>query len=107
LAAETRKQQVGTVVSDRNDKTVVVKVSRQQRHRLYRKPVRRTTKFVAHDEVNSAKLGDTVRIEETRPLSRRKRWRLLEIVQRADLAEIQPHELDHEPGARVSGDNAK
>jgi small subunit ribosomal protein S17 len=78
-----RKTKVGRVVSDKMDKTIVVSVERLTRHRLYKRVVRLTTKFKAHDEANEAKIGDTVLIEESRPLSATKRWRLLEIVQRA------------------------
>ena len=78
-----RKTKVGRVVSDRMDKTIVVSVERLARHRLYKRVVRLTTKFKAHDEANEAHIGDTVRIEESRPLSATKRWRLVEIVQRA------------------------
>ncbi|MBC7083853.1 MAG: small subunit ribosomal protein [Bacillota bacterium] len=78
-----RKVRVGTVVSDRMDKTVVVAVERTIRHPLYKRTIKRTTKFMAHDEENQAKVGDKVRLMETRPLSRRKRWRVVEIVERA------------------------
>jgi small subunit ribosomal protein S17 len=78
-----RKTKVGRVVSDKMDKTIVVSVERLARHPLYKRVVRLTTKFKAHDEANDAKVGDTVLIEESRPLSATKRWRLLEIVQRA------------------------
>src|SRR3989442_10287171 len=78
-----RKTKVGRVVSDRMDKTIVVSVERLTRHRLYKRVIRLTTKFKAHDEANDAHIGDTVRIEESRPLSATKRWRLLEVVQRA------------------------
>src|SRR5690554_2216232 len=78
-----RKTKVGRVVSDKMDKTIVVSVERLTRHRLYKRVIRLTTKFKAHDEANEAHVGDTVRIEESRPLSATKRWRLVEIVQRA------------------------
>jgi len=78
-----RKVRVGTVVSDRMDKTVVVAVERTIRHPLYKRTIKRTTKFMAHDEENQAKVGDKVRLMETRPLSKRKRWRVVEIVERA------------------------
>jgi small subunit ribosomal protein S17 len=78
-----RKTKVGRVVSDKMDKTIVVSVERLTRHHLYKRVVRLTTKFKAHDEANEAHIGDTVLIEESRPLSATKRWRLLEIVQRA------------------------
>jgi len=78
-----RKAKVGRVVSDKMDKTIVVSVERLSRHHLYKRVVRLTTKFKAHDERNEAHLGDTVRIEESRPLSATKRWRLVEVVQHA------------------------
>ncbi len=78
-----RKTRIGTVVSDKMDKTVVVAVERQVAHKLYGKQLIRTKKYHAHDEDNDAREGDVVRIMETRPLSRTKRWRLVEIVTRA------------------------
>jgi small subunit ribosomal protein S17 len=77
-----RSQKVGTVSSDKMQKTVVVRVDRLVRHRKYRRYVRRTSRFMAHDELG-ATVGDKVRIVETRPLSARKRWRVVEIVQKA------------------------
>src|SRR5690349_13800379 len=78
-----RKTKVGRVVSDKMDKTIVVSVERLARHRLYKRVIRLTTKFTAHDEENDARTGDTVLIEESRPLSATKRWRLVNVVQRA------------------------
>ena len=78
-----RKTKVGRVVSDKMDKTIVVSVERLTRHRLYKRVIRLTTRFKAHDETNDAHTGDTVLIEESRPLSATKRWRLIEVVQRA------------------------
>jgi small subunit ribosomal protein S17 len=78
-----RKTKVGRVVSDKMDKTIVVSVERLARHPLYKRVIRLTTKFKAHDEQNDAHTGDTVLIEESRPLSATKRWRLVEVVQRA------------------------
>ena len=80
-----RKAKVGRVVSDKMDKTIVVSVERLARHRIYKRVIRLTTKFKAHDENNEAHVGDTVRIEESRPLSATKRWRLAEIVTKAGL----------------------
>lgn len=77
------KQKVGRVVSDKMDKTIVVSIERQARHPLYKRVIRLTTKFKAHDENNEARIGDTVRIVESRPLSATKRWRMVEIVARA------------------------
>jgi small subunit ribosomal protein S17 len=78
-----RKVRTGVVVSDAMDKTVVVRIATQVRHPMYSKIVRRTTRLKAHDERNEAHVGDTVRIMETRPLSKTKRWRLVEVVERA------------------------
>lgn len=78
-----RKTKVGRVVSDKMDKTIVVSVERLTRHRLYKRVIKLTTRFKAHDETNDAHVGDTVLIEESRPLSATKRWRLIEVVQRA------------------------
>jgi small subunit ribosomal protein S17 len=79
-----KTQKVGRVVSDKMTKTVVVAVDYLKPHPLYRKIIRKTSKFHAHDEENSCKVGDVVRIEETRPLSRTKRWLVVEIVQRGE-----------------------
>lgn len=78
-----RKTRIGRIVSDKMDKTVVVAVETKVRHPLYGKTINRTTKFKAHDENNEAKLNDKVLIMETRPLSRDKRWRIVEIVEKA------------------------
>jgi small subunit ribosomal protein S17 len=78
-----RKTKVGRVVSDKMDKTIVVSVERLARHRLYKRVIRLSTKFKAHDENNDAHIGDTVMIEESRPLSATKRWRLVSVTQRA------------------------
>jgi small subunit ribosomal protein S17 len=80
----SRKERVGMVVSDRPDKTVTVSVETMVRHPLYKKRIRRSKRFMVHDERNEARVGDTVRIIETRPLSARKRWRLANIVSRAE-----------------------
>jgi small subunit ribosomal protein S17 len=82
-ARASRKTRVGLVVSDKMQKTVVVAIDRRVPHPVYGKMVTRTTRLKAHDEENSAKVGDTVRIMETRPLSKDKRWRVVEIVDRA------------------------
>lgn len=79
-----RKTRVGYVVSDKMDKTVVVAVESMVRHPLYGRTVRRTKKFKAHDDANACKVGDQVKIMETRPLSKEKRWRVTEILARAD-----------------------
>ena len=77
-----RRTKVGRVVSDKMDKTVVVSVERLRRHPIYKRVVRLSSKFKAHDEENNAHTGDTVRIEESRPLSREKRWTMVEVVAR-------------------------
>ena len=79
-----RKERVGLIISDRADKTVTVSVEALVRHPMYKKRVRRSRKFMVHDEHNEARVGDTVRIVETRPLSARKRWRLANIISRAE-----------------------
>jgi small subunit ribosomal protein S17 len=78
-----RKERIGTVTSNKMQKTITVAVHRRVKHPIYGKFVQKTTKFLAHDEKNEAGIGDTVRIMETRPLSKLKRWRLVEIVERA------------------------
>ena len=79
----SRKTRIGMVVSDKMQKTVVVSIERRVQHPVYGKMIRRTKKLKAHDEQNEAKTGDTVRIMETRPLSKDKRWRVVEIIERA------------------------
>ena len=78
-----RKKQVGLVTSDKMDKTIVVEIEIVRRHPLYGKTIRRNRALKAHDEANAAKVGDRVRVVETRPLSKEKRWRLVEILERA------------------------
>lgn len=78
-----RKERIGVIVSDKMDKSIVVAVERKVKHPMYGKFVKRTSKFVAHDEKNESHVGDTVRIVETRPLSKTKNWRLVEIIERA------------------------
>ena len=93
MSYERRKIRVGKVVSDRMDKSVVVAVEWRQPHRLYRKSVKKLTKFKAHDSENYCKMGDLVRIIETRPLSKTKRWQVVEVLSREEIAEIQPEEI--------------
>ena len=78
-----RKERVGLVVSSKMDKSILVAIERQVKHPIYGKFVKKTTKLMAHDETNDAGEGDTVRIMETRPLSKNKRWRLVEVIERA------------------------
>ena len=77
-----RKERIGVVVSNKMDKSIVVAVARKEKHPIYGKFVKKTTKFVAHDEKNECSIGDTVRIMETRHLSKTKNWRLVEIVEK-------------------------
>lgn len=78
-----RKERVGVVTSNKMDKTITVAVERREKHPIYGKFVKKTTKFAAHDEKNDCGIGDTVKIMETRPLSKNKRWRLVEVIERA------------------------
>jgi small subunit ribosomal protein S17 len=88
-----RKIRFGKVVSDKMNKTVTVAVDTPRKHPLYKKTIRRVVKYYAHDEEKIAKMGDTVKIEETRPLSKLKRWRVVEIVTKGEIAEIKPEEI--------------
>jgi small subunit ribosomal protein S17 len=83
LKRTLRKERVGTVVTDKMNKSITVAIQRQVMHPIYGKFIKQTTKLMAHDENNDAHVGDTVRIMETRPLSKNKRWRLVEIIERA------------------------
>lgn len=83
LTRNARKERIGVVTSDKMEKTIVVSIKRQVKHPLYGKFIKKTSKFMAHDEQNDARNGDTVRIMETRPLSKNKRWRLAEVIERA------------------------
>jgi len=88
-----RKIRFGKVVSDKMKKTVVVAVDTPRKHPLYKKTIRRIVKYYAHDEEKISKMGDTVKIEETRPLSKLKRWRVVEVVTKGEVAEIKPEEI--------------
>jgi len=88
-----RKTKVGRVVSNKMDKTAVVAVETLKRHPLYKKTIRRVVKYKAHDENNECGLGDAVRIVETRPLSKQKRWRVAEIITKGEVVEVQPEEI--------------
>jgi len=83
LKRNFRRDRIGVVVSNKMDKTVTVAVQTKMKHPIYQKFVNRTSKFKAHDEKNECNIGDTIRIMETRPLSKNKRWRLIEIIERA------------------------
>ncbi|SUZ64459.1 uncharacterized protein METZ01_LOCUS17313 [marine metagenome] len=89
-----RKVRVGAVVRTNQDKTAIVEMVWKQRHRLYRKQMRRVARFYVHDPENQCRLGDTVRIEETRRISKNKHWRLMEILERKQIAEVRPIDLE-------------
>ena len=95
-----RQQKIGRVVSNKMQKTIVVAVESLKKHRIYKKTYKVTRRFKAHDETNAANIGDTVRIEETRPLSKEKRWRLVEILtasaQTPPVAEVAAADVDEE-----------
>jgi len=97
-----RKDRVGLVVGTKMDRTAVVEMVWKQRHRVYRKQMRRISRFYVHDPENQCRVGDTVRIEETRPISKTKHWRLMEIIQRKQLADVQPIELEQDITAELS-----
>ena len=78
-----RKERIGVVVSNKMDKSIVVEIERREKHPIYGKFIKKTSRFMAHDEKNDCNIGDTVRIMETRPLSKRKCWRIVEIIERA------------------------
>ena len=94
MARSMRKVRVGSVVRTGMDKTAVVENVWKQRHRLYGKQVRRVARFRVHDPLNQCQLGDVIRIEETRPISKTKHWRILEIIQRRRVADVRPIELE-------------
>jgi len=104
-----RKRLTGIVVSTKMDKTAVVAVERRHQHPLYRKIVRVTTRYKAHDPNNQAVLGDTVRIEETRPISKDKRWRIIETMTRGNVADVAPRDIGapEEPAAAPAAESAE
>jgi small subunit ribosomal protein S17 len=97
-----RKIRYGQVVSNGMDKTVVVAVEAPKRHPLYKKTIKKVVKYKAHDEKNECQVGDKVRIVETRPLSREKRWRVAEIITKGEVVEISPEEITQEDLAKVT-----
>lgn len=103
MSFERRKNKVGRVISDTMDKTVVVEVEWRSLHPVYRKSVKRRTRFNAHDEQNACQLGDTVRIVESRPISKTKRWKVAEIISHQEIAEIQPGDISAESGVVLAG----
>ena len=100
-----RKQQTGTVLKDKNDKSVIVGVSWLQRDRIYKKARRKLSKFVVHDEQNAATIGDRVLIEEGKPISKTKRWRLVSILDKVDVAEVQPSDIVSEAALTGADDS--
>ena len=94
MARIMRKVRTGAVVRTNQDKTAIVEMIWKQRHRLYRKQMRRVARFYVHDPENQCRLGDTVRIEETRPISKNKHWRLIEILERKQIAEVRPIDVE-------------
>ncbi len=98
-----RKIRTGEVIRTSMDRTAVVELVWKQRHRLYRKQMRRVTRFYVHDPLNQCRIGDTVRIQETRPISKTKHWRLMAILQRRQVAEVQPIELETDLDAEIAG----
>ena len=93
MSYERRKVRIGRVVSDKMDKTVIVAYGWSSPHPIYKKAMRRETRFMTHDPENQAKLGDVVRIVESRPISKTKRWKLAEILSSREIAELQPEEI--------------
>ncbi len=104
MAKEMRKVRIGSVVGTKMDKTAVVQMVWKQRHPIYRKQMRRVARYYVHDPEGQCRLGDTVRIEETRPISKTKHWRLLEIIQRRQVAEVRPIELETEVTPVMTGE---
>jgi small subunit ribosomal protein S17 len=100
-----RRAQVGVVVGNKMQKTVIVAVEKHKRHPLYKKSMRRTQRYKAHDEKGLCALGDTVRILESRPLSREKRWRVVEILARHEVAEVAPREIDQTILERIAAES--
>jgi len=97
-----RKVRVGAVVRTNQDKTAIVEMVWKQRHRLYRKQMRRIARFYVHDEQNQCRLGDTVRIEETRRISKNKHWRLMEILERKQVADVKPIDLETDVSQEIT-----
>ena len=102
MARSMRKVRVGAVVRTNQDKTAIVEMVWKQRHRLYRKQMRRVARFYVHDEQNQCRLGDTVRIEETRRISKNKHWRLMEILERKQVADVKPIDLETDVSQEIT-----
>ena len=105
MAKQMRKVRLGSVVRTQMDQTAVVEMVWKQRHRLYRKQMRRVARFYVHDPQNQCRVGDTIRIQETRPISKTKHWRLLEILHRRQLAEVRPIDLETDIVAEIAGED--
>jgi small subunit ribosomal protein S17 len=106
MSYERRKVRIGRVVSDKMDKTVVVVYAWSRPHPIYKKAVRRQTRFNAHDPDNQCRIGDTVRIVETRPYSKTKRWKVAEIISSREIAELQPEEIQIDESVATSAATA-
>ena len=104
MAKQMRKIRVGAVVGTKMDKTAVVEMVWKQRHPIYRKQMRRVARYYVHDPERQCEVGDTVRIQETRPISKTKHWRLLEILRRRQVAEVLPIELESEITPVMTGE---
>ena len=102
MARIMRKVRVGAVVRTNQDKTAIVEMVWKQRHRLYRKQMRRVARFYVHDPENQCRLGDTVRIEETRRISKNKHWRLIAILERKQVADVRPIDLETDVGQEIT-----
>ena len=102
MARSMRKVRVGAVVRTNQDKTAIVEMVWKQRHRIYRKQMRRVARFYVHDPENQCRLGDTVRIEETRKISKNKHWRLLAILERRQVADVRPIDLETDVGQDIT-----
>ena len=102
MARSMRKVRVGAVVRTNQDKTAIVEMVWKQRHRLYRKQMRRVARFYVHDPLNQCQPGDTVRIEETRRISKNKHWRLMAILERKLVADVRPIDLEADVGQEIT-----
>ena len=105
MVKQMRKTRTGTVVRTRNDKTSIVEMVWKQRHRLYRKQMRRVARFYVHDPLSQCQVGDVVQIEETRPVSKTKHWRLISILESHQVAEVTPMELEADAELLVAEDS--
>lgn len=107
MAKQMRKVRVGTVVRNKMEQTAVVEMVWYQRHLVYHKPMRRVARFYVHDPENQCQLGDVVRVQEVRPISKTKRWRLLEIVEKHQVPDIRPIELEGDASLDTEANNRK